>query len=173
MLLIPQRAWGSVAFDFIMKLPLSRDPVSGVKYNSILVVTNQLMKYSYFIPYKESGTAEDLAFTILRIVICNHRLPDEWITDRGTWMTSKFWQALIAQLGINHKLSTAYHPQTDRQTKRLNQTLENYLRSYVNYQQDNWVQLLPMAQFAYNSSESEGIRSSPFYANYGFEPEIH
>lgn len=88
-------------------------------------------------------------------------------------MTSKFWQALMAQLRVNHKLSTAFHPQTDKQTKRLNQTLKNYLRSYVNYQQDNQVQLLPIAQFAYNSSEAEGVKQSPFYTNYRFKPEIH
>ena len=75
------------------------------------------------------------------------------------------------QMGANHKLSTAFHPQTDRQTERLNQTLEQYLRSYVNEKQDNWVQLLPIAQFAYNSVKSEATGVSPFYANYGYDPE--
>jgi hypothetical protein len=170
---IPQRAWGSIAFDHITKLPLSREPMSGAKYDSIFVVTDRLTKYGYFIPYKESSSAEELAYVFLRIIASNHGLPDEIVTDRGATFRSKFWQALMAQLGVNHKLSTAYHPQTDGQTERLNQTLENYVRSYVNYQQDDWVQLLPMAQFAYNSSEAEGTKQSPFYANYGFEPEIH
>ena len=73
------------------------------------------------------------------------------------------------QLGTKHKLSTSFHPQTDGQTERTNQTLEQYLRAYVNYRQDNWVQLLPLAQFAFNNSKCvTGI--SPFYANYGFHP---
>jgi hypothetical protein len=79
----------------------------------------------------------------------------------------------MAQLRTNHKLSTAFHPQTDGQTERLNQTLEQYLRSYVNQQQDNWVELLPLAQFAYNSAKSEATHTSPFFANYGYEPEAY
>ncbi len=79
----------------------------------------------------------------------------------------------MKQRGANHKLSTAFHPQTDGQTERLNQTLEAYLRCYVNTQQDNWVELLPLAQFAYNSSRSEPIGMTPFYANYGYEPEAY
>lgn len=79
----------------------------------------------------------------------------------------------MAQLGVNHKLSSAYHPQTDGQTERLNQTLEQYLRSYTNEQQDDWVKLLPIAQFAYNSAKSEATQVSPFFANYGFEPKAY
>lgn len=79
----------------------------------------------------------------------------------------------MAQLGAHHKLSTAFHPQTDGQTERLNQTLEQYLRSYVNHQQSNWVEMLPLAQFAYNSAKSEPIGMSPFYANYGYDPEAY
>jgi len=67
-------------------------------------------------------------------------------------------------------MSTAFHPQTNRQTKRLNQTIEAYLRSFVNHEQDDWVRLLPMAEFAYNNSVTVGNGISPFYANYGFNP---
>ena len=70
-------------------------------------------------------------------------------------------------------MSTAYHPQTDGQTERLNQMLEQYLRCYLNYQQDNWVTLLPLAQFAYNSAKQETTQVSPFFANYSFEPELY
>ena len=75
------------------------------------------------------------------------------------------------QLGIKHKLSTAYHPQTDGQTERLNQTIEAYLRCFCNYKQNNWVSLLPTAQLAYNSARNETTQLSPFYANYGYEAE--
>ena len=74
------------------------------------------------------------------------------------------------QLGIYHKLSTLYHPQTDEQTEQLNQTIEQYLRCYVNYQQTNWVELLSVTQLAYNSAATETTEVSPFYANYGFNP---
>ncbi|KAL2145845.1 hypothetical protein VTI28DRAFT_6142 [Corynascus sepedonium] len=78
----------------------------------------------------------------------------------------------MRRLGVNSKLSTAYHPQTDRQTKRLNQVVEQYLRSYVNYQQDDWVLLLPTAQLAYNTMPIEATKTTPFFANYGYEADL-
>jgi len=119
----------------------------------------------------EASTAKDLAYAFTRIIIAQHGVPKTIITDRGTTMNSKFWKTFIADMGVQHKMSTAYHPQTDGQTERLNQTLEQYLRCYVNHEQNNWVSLLPMAQFAYNSSENSTTRMSPFYANYGYNPE--
>src|SRR4051812_38652192 len=76
----------------------------------------------------------------------------------------------MEQLGVERKLSTAYHPQTNGQTERMNRTLETYLRSYVNEEQNNWVELLPNAQFAYNSAVQETTGMTPFKANYGCEP---
>jgi transposase InsO family protein len=169
---VPERPWQSVAFDHIVKLPKSREPMTGVEYDSVLVVIDRLTKYGHFIPYKEASSAEDLAYQFLRHVVSHHGLPEEIISDRGTTFASKFWQSLMAQMGTKHKLSTAYHPQSNGQTERLNQTLEQYLRAYVNYEQDNWVQLLPTAQIAYNSSVQESTQLSPMYANYGYEPEF-
>jgi hypothetical protein len=128
------------------------------------------MKYGLFMPYKESSDAKDLAYAFMRTVVSQHGLPEEIISDRDKLVTSKFWKSLMAQLGAHDKLSTAFHPETDGQTERLNQTLEQYLRSYVDERQTNWVELLPLAQFAYNSSKSESIHTSPFFANYGYEP---
>jgi hypothetical protein len=170
---VPERPWGSIAFDHIVKLPPSKEPGSETTYDSILVVTDRLTKYGYFIPYKESSDAATLAYHFLRVIVSNHGLPDELVSDRGTTFASNFWQALMAQLGVKHKLSTARHPQTDGQTERLNQTLEQYLRCYINYQQTDWAEMLPNAQFAYNSAYQESTQLSPFYANYGFEPEIN
>lgn len=147
--------------------------MTGVVYDSILVITDRLTKYGHFVPYKEASNAEELAYVFKKIVIANHGLPEEIISDRDKLFTSKFWQSLMAQLGTNHKLSTAFHPQTDGQTERLNQTLEQYLRSYVNKQQDNWVELLPLAQFAYNSAVTDTTKTSPFFANHGYNPEVY
>jgi hypothetical protein len=169
----PERAWGSIAWDFIVKLPVSTEPMTGTKYDAILVIVDRLTKYAYFIPYQEASTAEDLAYAFLRTVVSQHGLPEEIISDRDKLFISKFWQTLTTQLGTKSKLSTAFHPQTDGQTERTNQTLEQYLRCYVNYRQDNWVGLLPMAQFAYNSASTETTKVSPFFANYGFEPEAY
>ncbi|KAL2005341.1 hypothetical protein VTN00DRAFT_2552 [Thermoascus crustaceus] len=100
-------------------------------------------------------------------------MPEEFVSNRDKLFTSGFWQTLTHQLGTKHKLSTTAHPQTDGQTEQMNQTLEQYLRCYINYQQDNWVELLPMAQFAYNSAKNETTQESLFYANYGFEPSAY
>ena len=169
---IPDRGWKSIAMDFITKLPKSREPMTRVLYDSILVITDRLTKYCYFLAYREESTAEDLAYTFLRVVGSQHGLPEEIISDRDRLFTSKFWKSLVQQIGIKHKLSTAYHPQTDGQTERMNQTLEQYLRHYVDYRQTNWVVLLPIAQFTYNATITETTKVSPFYANYGYNPEM-
>jgi hypothetical protein len=107
---VPTRPWESIAFDHITKLPPSREPITDTVYDSIFVITDRLTKYGYFIPYKEASNSEELAYTFLKVIVSNHRLPEEIVSDRGTTFASKFWQALMAQLGLKHKLSTAYHP---------------------------------------------------------------
>ena len=169
----PSRAWTSVAFDFIVKLPVSEEPMTGVGYDAIWVIVERTTRYGYFIPYKESSNTKELAYAFNRVIVAQHGLPEEIITDRDKLFTSKFWTTLMNQMGAHHKLSTAFHPQTDGITERLNQTLEQYLRCYVNQQQNNWVELLPMAQFAYNSAKNETTGMTPFYANYGYEPTAY
>lgn len=166
----PSQPWEAIALDFIVKLPISEEPLTGTVFDSVLVVTDYLTKYAYFLPYKESSNAEELAYTFLRNIVGNHGIPQRIISDRDRLFTSHFWSSLVDQLGIDHRLSTAYHPQTDGQTERLNQTLEQYLRFYVDYEQGNWVRLLPTAQLAYNNSENGTTGYTPFYLNYGFHP---
>ena len=133
----PSQPWKSIAWDFVVKLPLSKEPITGIEYDSILVIVDRLTKYAYMLPFSESCTAEELAYAFLKTIVANHGTPEEIISDRDKLFTSKFWTTLIALLGTKHKLSTSFHPQTDAQTERLNQTMEAYLRCYVNYQQDN------------------------------------
>jgi hypothetical protein len=83
--------WKSIAWDFVVKLPPSKDPMTGMIYNSILVIMDRLTKFGYMIPYKESSTAEDLAYIFLRIVASIHSMPTEIISDRDKLFTSKFW----------------------------------------------------------------------------------
>ncbi|KAL2010903.1 hypothetical protein VTN00DRAFT_3621 [Thermoascus crustaceus] len=169
----PERPWQSISLDFITDLPVSKEPLTGIIYDSILVIVDRLTKYAYFLPYKKSSNAEELAYTFLQIIFGNHGMPEEFVSDKDKLFTSGFWQTLTRQLGSKHKLSTTAHPQTDGQTEWMNQILEQYLRCYINYQQDNWVELLPMAQFAYNSAKNKTTQESLFYANYGFEPSAY
>ena len=86
----PKGAWKAIALDFVVKLPLSREPLTKVEYDSIVVITDRMTKYGYFIPYKEASTAEDLAYTFLRTIVSNHGMPDEIISDRDKLFTSNF-----------------------------------------------------------------------------------
>jgi len=171
--------WESVTMDFITKLSTSKNSAWGVKFDSILTIVDRLTKYTMFISFKKTMTASVLMYTILQELINNHGLSKEFITDRDKLFTSKFWKTLTAELRIKHKMSTAYHSQTDGQSKQMNQTVKTYLRHYVNKNQDNWVQLLLMTQFVYNNTQNETTEETPFWANYEYnlkvwqEPQAH
>ena len=166
----PAGAWEEITMDFIGPLPESMDPASKTKYDMIYVVLDKLTKYARFIPTRTTNTAPELAYIFMRDIFAHHGMPSRLISDRDKLFKSKFWTSLMDQLGGKNKLSTAFPPQTDGQTERTNQILEQYLRAYVNYEQTNWVELLPKAQFAYNNSTSAtGI--SPFYGQLWIPPK--
>ena len=152
--------------DLIEGLPESSS------FDSILVIVERLTKMALFIPTTRRLTAPELARLYVLHVFSKHGIPADIISDRGSEFVSEFWTGLGALLNIDLKPSTAYHPQTDGQTERTNQTLETYLRTYINYQQNDWVDLLPIAEFAYNNSVHSGTTVSPFFANYGHHPRI-
>ena len=122
---------------------------------------------AHLVPLPTNTSAKDLAKIFVKEVWKNHRLPTDILSDRDTKVTSHFWQAHRDLLGIQTKLSTAFHPETDGQTERVNQTIKQYLRYYCSWKQDDWDELLPMAEFAHNSAKSETTGMSPFEANYG------
>ncbi len=164
--------WKSIALNFIVKLSKSKKRVIKTTYDSILIIMNRLIKYEYFLSYKKATFAKDLTYMFLRMIVANHELSDEIISNRDKLFTLKFWKFLMNQLEIHHKLSTAYHSQTNEQMKRMNQTLKQYLRCYINYRQNDWIQLLSVAQLTFNSATTEVISMSSFFANYEFESEI-
>ena len=161
----PDQPSKSMAMDFITDLPTSDG------YDTVLVVIDRLTKMSHFIPCEKSLDAGQFATLFLKEIIRLHGIPREIITDWGSLFTSDLWTKITEKLGIERRLSTAFHPQKDGETEQTNGILEQYLRAYVNYQKDNWNELLPMAEFAYNNSYQETIKTRPFYANYGVNPE--
>jgi transposase InsO family protein len=136
---VPTRPWSEISMDFIEQLPKSS------KYDSILVIVDRLTKWAIFIPTTITLTSLGLAKLILDRLIGQHGLPNAIVSDRGSKFTSKLWRYLMSRLGIQLRLSTAFHPQTDGQTKRVNQVLEQYLRIFTSYNQDDWSTLLPQA----------------------------
>ena len=163
---IPDRPWSSISMDTIDQLPLSHG------FDSILVVVDRLTKMAHFIPTTTTVTAEGIASLFFEHVFTKHGTPVDIVSDRGSKFTSQFFTSLGELLGIKLNFSTPYHPQTDGQTERVNQSLEQYLRFYVNYNQDNWAKLLPLAEFAYNNSPHSSTKLSPFFANMGFHPNL-
>ncbi len=162
-------AWKSIALNFIVKLLKSKERVTRTTYDFILMITNKLIKYKYFLSYKKATFAKDLMYTFLRMIVANHELSDEIISNRDKLFTSKFWKLLMNQLEIHHKLSTAYHSQTNEQMKRMNQTLKQYFRCYINYRQNDWIQLLSIAQLTFNNATTKVISMSSFFAKYEFK----
>ncbi len=169
---IPERPWDSISIDFIVKLPPSISRGRSTAFDSILVVVDRLTKMAHFEPCNESITASELAWLFLKVVFKHHGIPGHWISDRGAVFTSNFFREFSKLLHMDQHFSTAYHPQTDGQTERVNSILERYLRMYTNYAQDNWTDLLHLAEFAYNNTVSSTTNETPFYANYGFHPRF-
>ena len=157
--------------DFVTGLPLSSDWKSD-SYNSILVIVNRLTKMVHYEPVKVTIDAPGLAEVIIDVVVRHHGLSDLIVTNRGSLFTSKFWSSLCYFLGVKRRLSTAFHPQTDGQTKWQNSTMEAYVRAFVNFEQNDWARLLPMAEFAYNNAKNASTGHTPFELNCGFHPRM-
>jgi len=163
---IPEKPWNSISMDFIEKLP----PSSG--YTSILVIVDCLSKQSLFIPTHDTIMSPQLAQLFVLHVFSKHGVPSHVTSDRGTEFVSHFFRSLGTALDMKLHFTSGYHPEGDGQTERTNQTLEQYLRVYCNYQQDNWSELLPLAEFAYNNTPSATTGITPFFANKGYHPNL-
>ncbi|QRV96366.1 Transposon Tf2-1 polyprotein [Ceratobasidium sp. AG-Ba] len=129
-------------------------------------------KMVHFIPTTNKANGVDVANLFLTYVWKLHGLPRKTISDRVPQFMSQFLKQLHKRLDIKPSFLTAYHPQTDGQTERLNQVVKLYLRHYVSHRQDNWVGLLPLAEFAYNNGTNASTGKTPFFANYGFHPRF-
>jgi len=163
---IPEKPWNSISMDFIEQLP------SSTGFTAILVVVDRLSKQAIFIPTHDTITSPELPKLFLLHVFSKHGVPTHVTSDRGTKFVSHFFQSLRKALNMCLHFTSGYHAEGDGQTERSNQTLEQYLWIYCNYQQDNWVDLLPLAEFAYNNAPSATTGVSPFFANKGYHPNI-
>ena len=150
--------------DFIIELPSSQG------YDAIYVCVDRFTKMAHFISTNSNVTAEQTTDLYLRNVFKNYGLPNDVVLDCGTQFVCKFSRRLLELLDIQGNWSTAYHPESNGQTEQVNQTLEQYLRIYCDFHQDDWSQLLPLAEFTYNNAKNSSTQMSPFYVNYGYHP---
>ena len=161
---VPERKWGIVTADLITELPPCNEK------DAILVVADRAGKRAHFVATTSSVSSPGLAELYLHNVWRHHGLPDGVISDRGPQFVSNFMRELNRLLGVKTSPSTAYHPQSDGQTERINQDLETFLRMFVNQRQDDWADWLPIAEFAYNNRVHSATRQTPFMMEYGFHP---
>ena len=155
----------TIASDFITKLPISQG------YDSILTITDHdCTKMALFIPCNEEINAEETTALYAKHVFPSYRLPSKIISDRDPHFASKFTREMCKILGINQNISTTYHLQTDGQSKRTNQWLEQYLRFWTNERQDNWAAYLPLAEFTHINWPNETTRKSLFFLLMGYNP---
>ncbi|KAI3797797.1 hypothetical protein L1987_33060 [Smallanthus sonchifolius] len=159
---IPVWKWENLAMDFITKLPRTS---SG--YDSIWVIIDRLTKSAHFLPIREDYRIEKLARIYIDEIVSRHGVPLNIISDRDARFTSRFCQSLQTALGTRLDFSTAYHPQTDGQTERTIQTLEDMLRACVIDFGSNWDSHLSLIEFSYNNSYHTSINMAPFEALYG------
>src|SRR5258707_7672689 len=165
-LLIPSRLWSSILMDFIEQLPDSEG------FSAILVIVDCLTKQAIFIPSHDMVNAPQVAQLFLIHIFSKHGVPAHVTSDQGSEFVSHFFHSLGKLLRMRLHFTSGYHLEGDGQTEHTNQVLEQYLWTYMNYQQDDWAMLLLMAKFAYNNAMNTMMGVSPFFTNKGYHPEF-
>ena len=166
---IPDAPWDMVSVDFIVELPES----SG--HDAIMVVVDSFTKRAHFIPTFTTLSAAGTARLFVQHVWKLHGIPCKVVSDQGPQFVAEFTRELYRILGIKIAATTAYHSQGDGQTERINQELEQYLRIFVNQRQDDWMDLLPLAElqylplaeFQYNNHVHSSTQQPPFFLESG------
>jgi hypothetical protein len=161
---VPSYPWQHVGVNLVGPLPLSDG------FNMIITYVNLLTKQAHFLPCKSTISAEGVANMHIRHIFPLHRTPEKIILDCGTQFSARLMSELYWHLGIEHAMSTAFHLQSNGQTERTNQEVVKYLCMFCNEDQHGWAQLLPIAEFAYNSHMHLVTKSSPFKLLYGYQP---
>ena len=156
--------WEEMQLDFVTGFQESEG------FNAIAVFVDRFSKMIIVAPCTKEITAPEVANLFIKYIYSRFGLPKIIISDRDVRFTANFWQQIFKCLGTKLNMSTAFHPQSDGLTERANRTILEMLRSFVNPRQTNWVQLLPLMEFAYNNSVNASTGFSPFYLNYGRHP---
>jgi hypothetical protein len=151
--------------DFITDLPTSSQG-----HDSILVFVDKLTKFVHIAPMNKTCSAEEAAQLFIWHIFQYHGIPQYFITDRDGRFTSNFWKSFCEKVGIEHRYSTSFHPQTDGTTERMNRVVEEVMRGFVNEEHNNWEELIPLVTFAINNSKCDATGETPFFLNTGTHP---
>ena len=159
---IPVWKWEHIAMDFVVGLPRTK-----TNHDAIWVIVDRLTKSAHFLPIKETYTVDRLVEIYIKEIVVRHGVPVAIVSDRDPKFNSRFWRSFQEFVGTKLNMSTAYHPQTDGQSERTIQTLEDMLRVCVIDFKGTWDEHLPLIEFAYNNSYHASIGMPPYEALYG------
>jgi len=162
---VPSLPWEHISIDLITGLPESNG------FNAILVIVDRFSKMILLVAIRDTLTSFQTAEIYRDHVWSKHRLPKKVISDRGPQFAAQFMKDLHKLIKVEMNLSTAFHPQTDGQTERINQEVEQYLRLFINHRQTDWNNWLSCAEFSYNDKVHSSTGFSPFFVNYGRHPK--
>jgi transposase InsO family protein len=162
----PEAPWDTISIDFIVELPESHG------YDAIMCVIDSLTKRAHFIPTHTTINAEGTALLFLEEVWKHHGTPRVVVSNRGPQFVAAFTRELYKLLGIKLAMSTAYHPQMDRQTEHVNQVSEGYLRIFTSRRQDDWDNVLPTGEFQCNNTVHSSTEQTPFMVDTGRHPHM-
>lgn len=162
---VPERIWREISIDFIDKLPNSNN------YCHLMVIVDRLSKGVILVPLKDLS-AETVAREFIRFFVSRHGFPTGIISDRGTQFISEVWAYMCQSMRTERHLSTAWHPQTDGQTERMNAVIEDFLRKHCSYFQTDWSDLLPITEVVINNRIPSSTGVSPFFLTHGYDLEV-
>ncbi len=163
----PEQRWHTVTMDLITQLPKTK-----LGNDAIVVFVDKFSKLAHYVPTTTEISAPRLATLFIDNIVRLHGLPSNIISDRDPRFTSLFWKSLWKQLGTQLSMSTAFHPQSDGQTERQNRTLEQSLRAYTDYKQDDWDLHLSILELAHNNLKHASTGYSPYFLNTGQHPRL-
>jgi len=166
LLSVPDAQWDTLSVDFVVEL------LESSRHNAVMMVVNAVSKRVHFIPTHTTVTAEGAAWLFLHYVWKLHGLPKRVVSDCGPQFVALFTKELYRLLGIRISSSTAWYPQTDRQTERVNQELNQFLRLFINERQDDWYDLLSIAKFQHNNHIHSAMQQPPFLLDMGRIPRM-
>ena len=159
---IPEWKWEDIAMDFVVGMPRTTG-----QFDSVWVIVDRFTKSAHFLPVRTNFSIDQYAELYVREIVRLHGVPKSIVSDRDPKFTSRFWESLHRAMGTQLKFSTAFHPQTDGQSERTIQILEDMLRACVLDFEGSWVKYLPLIKFSYNNSYQATIGMAPYELLYG------